>query len=769
MKTPFSKPLLFKTVAIFVLLMLVGTTHAAEHWRLVGITGQKADETPDGQGGFVYPDNTLFEINHYNAAVGKLFRATWIPDSHSIGYCPTNDLVYHTGGSQAYRDDPSRTGHEQGGPDIPGLAFQDNQYMESINLQTRVATGVYNCNPCPNPDTTWPLPCFGLVAPIPSWVLPQYRRSTTDPDHLSSTNRIRGTNEPTAIRGMAWSTNKNLFYITDGEGIFKMTPNGDCTFLARPAFTNADVVGNVDAGKAIAFVTVGGVTKLWVSHKEGGGTNGFIMQVDPETGDNLGELALNYPAGGADPVDEFGGVVGLAQHPATGVIYGIRSISDSDFALHRELVTIDPATGNTTLIGNMNMHIASMVFVPTDPWRLVGITGQKADETPDGQGGFVYPDNTMFEINHYSGLVNKLFRATWTPDSHSIGYCPTNDLVYHTGGSQAYRDDPSRTGHEQGGPDIPGLAFQDNQYMENINLLTQTATGVYNCNPCPNPDTTWPLPCFGLVAPIPSWVLPQYRRSTTDPDHLSSTNRIRGTNEPSAIRGMAWSTNKNLFYITDGEGIFKMTATGDCTFLARPAFTNAEVIGNVDADKAIAFVSVGGVTKLWVGHKEGGVNGYIMQVDPESGENLGELLLNYPPGGADPANEFGGLVGLAQHPVTGVIYGIRSISDSDFALHRELVTIDPATGNTKLVGNMNMHIASMTFVPSKPLQILSVSRSGNDLNITWGGGSPPYQLQTRSSLTGGTWSNVGSPTIQLSTTVTNAISNPQGYFRVSGN
>jgi hypothetical protein len=156
-------------------------------WRLIGITGQQGDATPDGQGGYLYPDNTLFEISQTNGAITKLFRPTWIPDSHSIGYCLSNNLLYHSGGAGAYRDNPLQTGHEQGGPDIPGLAFQDNYYLESINLASREMTGILNANPCPNPDST--LPCFGLVAPVPTWMLPTYRRdsSQTDP-----TNRVRG-------------------------------------------------------------------------------------------------------------------------------------------------------------------------------------------------------------------------------------------------------------------------------------------------------------------------------------------------------------------------------------------------------------------------------------------------------------------------------------------------------------------------------------------------------------------------------------------------
>jgi len=188
----------------------------------------------------------------------------------------------------------------------------------------------------------------------------------------------------------------------------------------------------------------------------------------------------------------------------------------------------------------------------------------------------------------------------------------------------------------------------------------------------------------------------------------------------------------------------------------------------------IAFVSMGEVTKLLVGSRmnqlyAGNTNGWIMEVDPETGANMGQLALNFPPGGTDAGNgvdEFGGLLGLAQHPVTGVLYGIRKTHDP-FA--RELVTINPLTGDTALVGNMGMHISSLAFVPAPaPLQIQSFARSGNDIQLTWTGGSPLYQVQTRSSLSTGSWANVGGTTRALSATITNGFGGSSGFVRVFG-
>ena len=262
--------------------------------------------------------------------------------------------------------------------------------METINVSTHAAVGVYNCNPPPNPDNAANEPSlpleeqdglylqgFGLSAPIPPWVMPQYRRNTTQ---VANTNRIQGPNEPGPIRGLAWSTDKNSFYVTDGT-VLKMSADGmsskrltnNSAFLIPTDNLASYPTGfqtNVDS-KAVAILKVGGVNKLFIGCRMdkavSGNTNGWIMEVDPETGVNLGQIALNKPPGGAlggpdtGTGEDFGGLIALAQHPVTGVVYGIRKTDD---AFQRELITINLTTGNTTLVGNLGMHLTSMAFVP---------------------------------------------------------------------------------------------------------------------------------------------------------------------------------------------------------------------------------------------------------------------------------------------------------------------------------------------------------------------------------------------------------------------
>jgi hypothetical protein len=722
------------------LLILFGLSLActASHaqWKLYGISGQQTDTTMVGTE-FQYPDHTLFEISLTNAAVSNLFQLTWINDSQAIGFNPDNHLIYHTGGSEAYRNDPLRTGHDQGGPDIPGVGYQDSQYMETVDPVTKAMAAIFNADPCPNPDPA--LPCFGLPAPRPAWVLPTERRTSeqTSPDF-----RQTGPNEYHAARGLAWSAEKKLFYLTDELGIFTMTPTGESTFLARPLFPTDQAA---DEDKAIAFVRE---EALLVANR----SSGELMRINPETGEAVGSVMLSIPEGAGDPVDTFNGLVGLAQNPDTGIVYGVRNTGE---VFARELLTINPVTGATKLVGNLGMHIASITFGRASagaPWKLYGITGQQTDTTLAGTD-FQYPDHTVFEINTTNATLTKLMQTVWVNDSQALGFNPQNNLLYHTGGSEAYRNDPTRTGHDQGGDTIAGVGFQDSQYMETISPGTGAASAIFNSDPCPNPDPN--LPCFGLPAPRPDWILPTERRTSDQTDPSFNT---RGENEYHAARGLAWSPTKKLFYIADELGIFKLTTNGQSTFLARPAFP----VGlETDEAKAIAFVTL---TNLYVGHRGAGL---MMRINPDTGDVLGEVTLAIPEGAGDPTDLFNGLLGLAQNPDTGVLYGVRNTGDH-FA--RELVTIDPMTGATTLVGNLGMHIASITFGQAGGAQpdinITITGQTEGTITLSWTGGPGRYLVQKKIDLGSPTWFDVVSTT---EPTATVAKDGRMGFFRIVGN
>ena len=82
------------------------------------------------------------------------------------------------------------------------------------------------------------------------------------------------------------------------------------------------------------------------SNQETEGIGGGIYSVDPQTAKS--SLIARLRIGGVIPI----GLTGLAVHPKTGVFYGITAGLSAQ--IPRSLVTIDPKTGNTTLVGNLN-------------------------------------------------------------------------------------------------------------------------------------------------------------------------------------------------------------------------------------------------------------------------------------------------------------------------------------------------------------------------------------------------------------------------------
>ena len=375
--------------------------------------------------------------------------------------------------------------------------------------------------------------------------------------------------------------------------------------------------------------------------------------------------------------------------------------------------------------------------------RLIGISG--------------YPLN-LYEINPTNGITTKVFTPSSGTDTPALGFCPTNGLLYFFVGGVAWQNPDPVTGLN----DPTKNGYQDNHYMGRIDLVSSNEVGVFNANPCPNPDPK--LKCYGLPAPIPSWVLPQYRRDSTMTD---PTNRATGVNEYSYVAGAGWSQSENLFYVPQvyGGPIFKLTTTGDSTVTT---LTHSDPRGT-------AFLTVNGVTNLWVGNKKGGAQGTITEMDTVAGTVVGDLLLNVPPTSTNTDN-FGGVMGLAQNPDTRVIYAVRAPSPGtgDAAGRvRELITIDMATGNTTLVGVTPVEINSIVFYTpplnaAVPAQIKSVARSGNDIALVWTSGVPPFNIESRASLSGGLWSTVVSNILTFSATVTNGISGSAGFFRVSG-
>jgi hypothetical protein len=315
--------------------------------RLIGITG----DLHSGEFAFENgpDDETLYEINITTAATTRLFQTSRIPDTNTIGYNPNNGLLYHLSGSESYRNDSTRWG------------YNDNQYMETINLDTQAMAAVFNANG--PPVGTDNVPVFGLPAPRPDWVLPAERRTDQQED---PSFRQKGENEYGSARELAWSDAEDLWYLSSGDGLFKLTPEGDSTFVGEPILEPDDM-------KGLEFVG----SKLIMGSKE----SGFLYELDPATGLEIGEP---LPVVGPSLIP-YAKILALATHPETGVLYGIVQ-ADGAAEEDRELVTINPTTGAATQVGVLSTALdvfgnraafGSMAFVGFS----AGVPGDK-----DGDG-----------------------------------------------------------------------------------------------------------------------------------------------------------------------------------------------------------------------------------------------------------------------------------------------------------------------------------------------------------------------------------------------
>jgi autotransporter-associated beta strand protein len=299
--------------------------------RLIGITGKQNT----GESGIDPNDDKLFEINITNAGVTPLVKLPFVPDTTAIGFNPQDGLLYRTAGSGSYRNDPNR------------IAFNDNHYMQTVDVysQDYPQVGIFNANA--QGDTGFGP--YGLPAPRPTFILPAERR--TD-DQTDSSFQQDGPNEYHALRDLTWSSSENLFYGADERGIYKLTPEGESTFVGKPEGLDP---------KGITFFTVGGERKLLLGDKRGS----TLSTIDPMTGQVVGDpvTLLN------EAMQPLASVVSLVEHPDGTTLYGISNILDGDDSLARELIRINPVTGMTTAIGILDTgdaFMADLAFVFID-------------------------------------------------------------------------------------------------------------------------------------------------------------------------------------------------------------------------------------------------------------------------------------------------------------------------------------------------------------------------------------------------------------------
>lgn len=139
----------------------------------------------------------------------------------------------------------------------------------------------------------------------------------------------------------------------------------------------------------------------------------LLREINPLTGATMSSITLTH-AGGIT-VDRG---LSLATHPDTGVLYGILRLADQN---GRELVTIDPATGIATSIGDTQDAFAAIVF--DDQGTLYGVTGDGA-----------VISETLFTLDITTAISTMVTPLGNGDDGEALGFNPDDGLLYHASG-----------------------------------------------------------------------------------------------------------------------------------------------------------------------------------------------------------------------------------------------------------------------------------------------------------------------------------------------
>jgi hypothetical protein len=293
-------------------LLLACAAPALAQPRLLGVSGNEG----------IPNDETLYEFDLTDFSVTPLGKLTFIPDEDAIGFNPVSGLLHHLSGDESYSNNPFSNG------------YRDNQYMETVDVfsDTLDLTAIFNSNS----------EKFGLPAPRPDWLLPVERRTDAQ---TGQEFRVRGPNEYGGLRDLTWSSSENLFYGADEYGLFRLTADGESTFVGAPE--GAQLAG-------ITFFNINDSRVLLASDLNGP----ELRTLDPLTGAVIGDpVTILDPFNPAQPI---AGVLGLVEHPDGAELWGI---GQGPTAFTRNLIRIDPLTGETELLAPLDVHIEDLAWV----------------------------------------------------------------------------------------------------------------------------------------------------------------------------------------------------------------------------------------------------------------------------------------------------------------------------------------------------------------------------------------------------------------------
>jgi hypothetical protein len=296
--------------------MIPSSAFAIDGMRLIGITGNQGNAA----------DETLYEIDTTAHTISPIIKLPFIPDTDAIAFNPFNGLLYRTSGSTSYSNNPTSNG------------YRDNYFMQTVDVVggTLDQAAVFNANS----------EQFGLPGPRPSWVVPAERR--TDAQNTDAF-QIQGPNEYHSIRDFTWSSSDCAFFGADEDGIYRLSLDGDSTKVGAPG----------GQPKGITFATIDGARSLYLSDRD----SPELWKIDPATGEHLGAAVMvKHPT---TPGAFVAGLLSIVAIPDQELLYGILNVPGSPNA--RQLITIDPVTGDSSTVMALNTYMADLAIVYDTP------------------------------------------------------------------------------------------------------------------------------------------------------------------------------------------------------------------------------------------------------------------------------------------------------------------------------------------------------------------------------------------------------------------
>jgi hypothetical protein len=161
------------------------------------------------------------------------------------------------------------------------------------------------------------------------------------------------------------------------------------------------------------------------------------------------------------PITLVGKVVfrgnGLATHPITGQLFALLQVDGPTGP--RLLVTINPATGVATSIGDTGDRFAGLAF--NSNGTLFAVIGDKKDS----DGGL--PPETLFTLNTSNAAPTQVLVLGRGNDGEAIGFNPNDGLIYHASGND--------TGGQGCSPFNPSICVE---IFESVNSSNLTVTNI---------------------------------------------------------------------------------------------------------------------------------------------------------------------------------------------------------------------------------------------------------------------------------------------------